>query len=128
MNKCFTYISKYLSSNFNYIVNIVEQDDNITYKAWCEYAQRANITNFWSNEKPSSSWFDEVTTKYTDKQLYLSEQPFSSEQIRDLYCFLNNCLSHEYFINLLQAEISNKVARYRGFGIDLFKRNKFLKE
>ncbi|ASG68508.1 hypothetical protein CDV26_08990 [Francisella halioticida] len=127
INKCFTYISKYLSSSFNYVVNIVEQDDDIAYKTWCEYTLLANVTNFWPNEKPSPSWFDVATTRYTDKQLYLNERPFSSEQIRDLYCFLHNCLSHEYFINLLQAEISNKVAKYRGFGIDLFKRDKLLK-
>ncbi|OIN83753.1 hypothetical protein [Francisella sp. TX07-6608] len=127
VSNCFNYISRYLSTNFNYVVNIVEEDDDIAYKVWCQYAQLTNINNFWSKEKPSSSWFDIVTTKYTEKQLCLSEQPFSSEQIRDLYYFLNNCLKCEYFINLLQSEISNKIAKYKGFGINLFKTNKFLK-
>ncbi|APC92443.1 MULTISPECIES: hypothetical protein [Francisella] len=127
VSNCFNYISRYLSTSFNYVVNIVEEDDNIAYKVWCEYTQIANINNFWPNEKPSSSWLNIVTTKYTDKQLCLNEQPFSSEQIRDLYYFLNNCLKYEYFINLLQAEVSNKIAKYKGFGINLFRRNKFLK-
>ncbi|MED7788111.1 hypothetical protein [Francisella sp. 19X1-34] len=127
ISMCFADISRYLSSSFSYIVNIVEQDNNIYYETWRQYAQVANIKSFWVDEKPSLSWFDIVTTKYTDKQLYLGEQPFSSKQIRDLYCFLNNHLRFEYFINSLQSEISNKVALYGGFGIDLIKTGKLFR-
>ncbi|WP_150467828.1 hypothetical protein [Francisella sp. SYW-9] len=125
---CFADISRYLSSSFSYMVNIVEQENNIYYETWCQYAQVANIKNFWVDEKPSLSWFDIVTTKYTDKQLYLGEQPFSSKQIRDLYCFLNNHLRFEYVINSLQSKIPNNVARYRGFAIDIFKLNELFKD
>ncbi|WP_192577475.1 hypothetical protein [Francisella sp. LA112445] len=123
ISSTFNSIAKYLSSSFNYIVNMTEQEDSSIHKAWNEYIRITSINNFWLSQKPSVSWLDSVTTKYTDKQLNLNDQSFTTSQIRDLYCFLYNCTNQEHFISLLQSEVSCKVANYKGFGINLLRRN-----
>ena len=119
INDCFGYMARYLSSSFKYIVNITESEDDIPYQVWSEYRNLIKLNNFWNDEKSSARWFNKVTNKYSDNQLCLGKNQFTSEQIKDLYYFLNNCLNQEHFINLLQTKVSNKIAKYKGFGINL---------
>jgi hypothetical protein len=123
---CFGYIARYLSSSFKYVVNITEVENNISYQVWDEYRILVKINKFWPDEKPSSSWFNMITNKYTDNQLSIGNYELSSEQVKNLYCFIHNCLTIENFINLLQARVSVKVAKYNGFGINIIPNKEML--
>ncbi|AJI56362.1 hypothetical protein LA02_1237 [Francisella philomiragia] len=123
INDGFDYIYSYLSGDFSYILNVMDQDNSILYQRWNSYHSLSNNDSFWLNEKPSSAWVNKILTKNTDAHLSLDDV-FDTNQIKELYCFLESCMNLEYMINLLQSKSYKNIAKYKGFGFGLEHNNK----
>lgn len=125
INDVFKCIASYMSDQVNYCINIKNARTSVGYKQWINYRSQRRLPDFFQQMQPDQKWIDEIIGDRAHYELELCDNPATTDDIRDLYNFLNNCAKSGQFLEMTQSALKSQHYHYIGFGIGLIDENKF---